>query len=384
MKKKLLVFLLVFGTATYAQVGVGTVVPNESAILDVVANNKGVLIPRVSLKNTTDITTISNGNVESLLVYNTQLIDDVKPGYYYWLNNKWNKISTADDATTPSVGSTLVDNGNGTFTHTDGKGVITSIDFPTIMTAKTENNLRNTGNLLTSTVNGVSVSTPIVNTNTTSLSGVNLTNSVNGVASIALDLTPAVKAATTNTLILKTGVLTSTVNDVSSTATVLATADNGLSVSAGNVKLGGALTTATTVTTTAAETLALLGLQQTTTAAVDNIVVADATTGVLKVIPVANFVPAISTKTSGYTALPTDETILVDATAASVTITLPSATSSFGKKFNIKKIDTSDNYVNITSVAGTIDSVASISGGVWLQSWTVQSDGANWFVINRS
>ena len=265
MKKKLLVFLLVFGTATYAQVGVGTVVPNESAILDLVANNKGVLIPRVSLKNTTDITTISNGNVESLLVYNTQLIDDVKPGYYYWLNNKWNKISTADDATT-----------------------------------------------------------------------------------------------------------------------VLVTADNGLSIGAGNVKLGGVLTTTTTVTTTAAETLALLGLQQTTTAALDNIVVADATTGVLKVIPGANFVPAIATKTSGYTALPTDETILVDATAASVTITLPSATSSFGKKFNIKKIDTSDNYVNITSVSGTIDTVASISGGVWLQSWTVQSDGANWFVINRS
>jgi hypothetical protein len=439
MKKKLLVLLLVFGTATYAQVGVGTLVPNASTILDVVANNKGVLIPRVSLKNTTDVTTISNGNVESLLVYNTQLIADVKPGYYYWLKNKWNKIVSTDDVTTSLGGATLIDNGNGTFTYTNDKGGITLIDVPTVMAAKTKNTfgsavntltsnvngvsvtapivnsnilsatgslvvstvngvasnaldlnaattnvLKSAVNTLTSTVNGVSVTAPIVNTNTTSLSGVNLTNTVNGLASTALDLTPAVKAATTHSLTLVAGVLTSTVNGVSPTANILATADNGLSVSAGNVKLGGLLTAATTVTTTATETLALSGLQQTITGATDNVVVADATTGVLKVFPAANLVSAITTKTIGYAALSTDETILVDATATAVTITLPAAASLLGKKFTIKKIDTSDNNVNVTSVAGTIDTVASISGGVWLQSWTVQSDGVNWFVINRS
>ena len=108
MKKKLLVLLFGFGTATYAQVGVGTLVPNASAMLDVVANNKGVMISRVPLKGTNDSTTISNGNVESLLVYNTQLIADVKPGYYYWLNNKWNRLVNTDDVTNALSISSIV------------------------------------------------------------------------------------------------------------------------------------------------------------------------------------------------------------------------------------------------------------------------------------
>ncbi|RTY84645.1 hypothetical protein EKM05_14185 [Flavobacterium sp. GSP27] len=198
MKKKLLVLLFGFGTATYAQVGVGTLAPNASTMLDVVANNKGVMISRVPLKGTNDSTTISNGNVESLLVYNTQLIADVKPGYYYWLNNKWNRIVNTDDVT------------------------------------------------------------------------------------------------------------------------------KALSIS------------------------------------------------------------SIVTKTSSYDALTTDETILVDATSNAVTVTLPSAVLSLGKKFNIKKIDTSNNNVIIKSAAGAIDTMTSISGGLWLQTWVLQSDGTNWFVISSN
>jgi hypothetical protein len=198
MKKKLLVLLFGFGTATYAQVGVGTLVPNASTILDVVANNKGVMISRVPLKGTNDSTTISNGNVESLLVYNTQLVADVKPGYYYWLNNKWNRLVNTDDVT------------------------------------------------------------------------------------------------------------------------------NALSIS------------------------------------------------------------SIVTKTSNYDALATDETILIDATSSSVTVTLPAAALSLGKKFSIKKIDTSNNNVIIKSVSGAIDTMTSISGGLWLQTWALQSDGANWFVISHN
>ena len=62
-------------------------------MLDVVANIKGIIISIVALKSSTDSTTISNGNVESLLANNTQLVAHVKSGYYYyyWLNSKWNK-----------------------------------------------------------------------------------------------------------------------------------------------------------------------------------------------------------------------------------------------------------------------------------------------------
>ena len=59
-------------------------IPNTSALLDIVSKDKGLLIPRVQLTSTTDATTITNGNVNSLLVYNTATITDVVPGYYYW------------------------------------------------------------------------------------------------------------------------------------------------------------------------------------------------------------------------------------------------------------------------------------------------------------
>ena len=53
-----------------AQVGVGTDLPNPSTQLDVEANDKGILIPRIQLASVTDQQTITAGNVESLLVFN--------------------------------------------------------------------------------------------------------------------------------------------------------------------------------------------------------------------------------------------------------------------------------------------------------------------------
>jgi hypothetical protein len=63
------------------------------------------------------------------------------------------------------------------------------------------------------------------------------------------------------------------------------TADNGLTKTADNIQLGGALTKASTITTNAANTLAIQGLQ--TGAATDNIVVTDAN-GVLKTVTKAS------------------------------------------------------------------------------------------------
>jgi len=64
-------------------VGIGTLTPDKSSQLDVVANDKGILIPRVSLTSTTDAVTITNGNVNSLLVFNTNTQNDITPGYGY-------------------------------------------------------------------------------------------------------------------------------------------------------------------------------------------------------------------------------------------------------------------------------------------------------------
>lgn len=73
--------------------------PNASALLDVDAapgNNKGLLVPRVALTGTGDITTIASA-ANSLLVYNTATAgvspNNVLPGYYYWNGTKWISLS---------------------------------------------------------------------------------------------------------------------------------------------------------------------------------------------------------------------------------------------------------------------------------------------------
>ncbi len=134
MKKIItLLFLITIGT-TYAQVGVGTPLPDNSSQLDVVSNSKGVLIPRISLTNSTDATTITNGNVVSLLVYNTNtVVGDIAPGYHYWDGAKWQRIVSQEDIVNilnndPDV---LQDNGDGTFTHTAIDGTIVTFDANT-------------------------------------------------------------------------------------------------------------------------------------------------------------------------------------------------------------------------------------------------------------
>ena len=74
--------LLNFSGALFAQ-------NNPSAMLDVASSNKGVLIPRVALSSTADISTIVSP-ATSLLVYNTATVgippNNVSPGFYYWLD----------------------------------------------------------------------------------------------------------------------------------------------------------------------------------------------------------------------------------------------------------------------------------------------------------
>lgn len=55
--------------------------------------NKGVLLSRISLTGTNDVTTIPSP-AHSLIVYNLSTIDDITPGYYYWseIAVKWVRI----------------------------------------------------------------------------------------------------------------------------------------------------------------------------------------------------------------------------------------------------------------------------------------------------
>ncbi|WP_038986819.1 hypothetical protein [Myroides marinus] len=98
MKKRLLPVALLFGTfAANAQVGIGTATPNKSAELLIESSNRGLLIPNVALTSTTDKNTITNGNVQSLMVYATKTQGDITPGYYYWDINKWVRLTADKD-----------------------------------------------------------------------------------------------------------------------------------------------------------------------------------------------------------------------------------------------------------------------------------------------
>ncbi|HYG51758.1 MAG TPA: hypothetical protein VD905_12685, partial [Flavobacteriales bacterium] len=78
-------------------------VPDPTAMLDVSATDKGLLIPRVALTSNTDVATIPSPAV-SLMVYNTATAgvapNDVVPGYYYWNGTNWINMGTTGQSST--------------------------------------------------------------------------------------------------------------------------------------------------------------------------------------------------------------------------------------------------------------------------------------------
>jgi hypothetical protein len=77
-------FILLAGEILYAQnVGIGTNTPNESAKLDVVSSNKGLLIPRMTTSARLSITNPAKG----LMVY-----DSTAKQFYYHDGNGWQFI----------------------------------------------------------------------------------------------------------------------------------------------------------------------------------------------------------------------------------------------------------------------------------------------------
>lgn len=91
---------LLFGNFAFAQnVGINAdaSLPNNSAMLDVKHSNKGFLMPRIALTGTVDVTTIPSPAI-SLLIYNTNTISDVTPGFYYWNGTVWVKSGATGPA----------------------------------------------------------------------------------------------------------------------------------------------------------------------------------------------------------------------------------------------------------------------------------------------
>jgi len=143
------------------------------------------------------------------------------------------------------------------------------------------------------------------------------------------------------------------------------TAAANVTISIGNANLANSSTTLGNATLT-------LG---STTTSVGNLTLTNAT--------VNGAALAITTRTSAYTATATDVTILGNATTAAFSVTLPTAVGATGKIYTVKKIDSSVNAVTVaTTSAQTIDGQSTEPLARQYDAVTVQSDGANWFIVS--
>ena len=112
MKKLLTAAFLLSLSSVFAQVGINTDTPKKYSLLDVESKDKGVLIPRIALTSIFDRTTVTNidnttsSNYEnSLLIYNINTTNiegvneytNVTPGYYYWENDRWVRMTSTKD-----------------------------------------------------------------------------------------------------------------------------------------------------------------------------------------------------------------------------------------------------------------------------------------------
>ncbi len=101
-KLSLLLLILVFFQATLIGQNVGInatgAAPDASASLDIVASDKGVLIPRVSISTALTAAPVTSPTT-SLIVYNTNasITAGNGVGYYYWNGTQWVQLSSAGD-----------------------------------------------------------------------------------------------------------------------------------------------------------------------------------------------------------------------------------------------------------------------------------------------
>ena len=93
--------LLLAATATQAQVGIGTASPNSTAILDITASAKGLIVPRMT---TTQRGAINSPNA-GLLIYNTTTNAlEIANSSSLWVNLSTGATASAATGTTASTG----------------------------------------------------------------------------------------------------------------------------------------------------------------------------------------------------------------------------------------------------------------------------------------
>jgi len=121
--------MIFFSQHSFSQQNVGisdvVITPDASSMLEIRSSNKGLLIPRFSLTQTTSASPVTSP-ATSLLVYNTATVNDVTPGFYYWNGSSWVRllsgaIPTSGWALTGNAGTNPTNNFLGT---TDAQALV--------------------------------------------------------------------------------------------------------------------------------------------------------------------------------------------------------------------------------------------------------------------
>jgi len=121
MKKLITSLLLLAGLGASAQVKVGDNVTTlaPGSLFEMESTNKGLLLPRVALTNTTAILPVlgTHAQATGMAVYNTATAGDVTPGIYSNDGTKWVKAGASSASTALNV--TANQTGNYTALATD-------------------------------------------------------------------------------------------------------------------------------------------------------------------------------------------------------------------------------------------------------------------------
>lgn len=379
--------LLIGAFSAHAQVGIGTLTPQKSAQLEVFSSNKGILIPQVALTHDKDQLTISNGNVESLLVFNTSQNQTLSKGYYYWLNNQWNRlVTTADvqgmienlkDTNTTNISLEIV---NERLVLTDSDGNALSVALADLQTPETVTTLTNNNNGTFTYVSEDQTTTLI------DIPGEVITHfqQIAGDTSVILLLEQIIKNTPGNVLYDGTQFTYVDANGDTQIINIQDMVQNFQS-------------TVTLVD----------GTNTTVESAVDptnanhtnwKVNVATANAGQLGVVKEAATNPSVRINAEGelavdyaafnavkevatdYTVASTDAILLGDAANNNITLTLPEAAANKGKKITIKKQDSNEStYVNVEG------NITGVTNGLYTSlpysGWELVSDGTAWKIV---
>lgn len=146
------------GAIIEGAVGVGTSAPDASAQLQVLAANKGLLIPNIAL-SATNLAAPVTAPATSLLVYNTATAgvspNNVMPGFYYWNGTAWVKLDIA--ASGGGGGDWHLSGNAGTVAANNFIGTTDNIDFVTRTNNIERMRVTSAGNV------GIGITTPTEN-----------------------------------------------------------------------------------------------------------------------------------------------------------------------------------------------------------------------------